>query len=243
MRTKSEIWSFIIILRCLCGRTVSAFVLRLGQAHHHHHRAPSQSPSSSLSGIAEWRDLDFALPGTDRQLGVANSAPPKSVCLLPFPYQDVLLQGETKQLRLYEDRFIKLFQDVMDNHEGVVAMGLLADSGIIQTMPLCEVEASNTMEGFGIFVTIRVVGRGQLLEVTQQDPYLKGVCMEIIDEIPPNLELPNIVARNIEDFMELLSGMEHRLTEARKNKEIEDEEMERRIALAKLVRCDMDLGI
>lgn len=191
--------------------------------------------SSFLFGISEWRDLDFDLPGTGRQLGV-NSAPPKSVCLLPFPYQEVLLQGETKQLRLYEDRFIKLFQDVMDNHEGVVAMGLLADSGIIQTVPLCEVEASNTMEGFGIFVTIRVVGRAQLLEITQQEPYLRGVCTEIIDEIPPNLELPNMIAQNIENYMEFLSGMERRLSEARKNKEIDDEEMDRRIALAKLVR-------
>jgi Lon protease-like protein len=179
--------------------------------------------------------LDFNLPGKDRQLGV-NTAPPKSVCLLPFPFAEVLLQGETKQLRLYEDRFVQLFQDVMDNHEGVVAMGLIADTGIIQTIPLCEVEASNTMEGLGIFVTIRVVGRAQLLEITQQEPYLRGVCMEIIDDVPPNLELPNIVADNIEHCIELLTGMDTRLSDARKNKEIEDEEMDRRIALAKLVR-------
>ena len=147
--------------------------------------------------------MDFNLPGTDRQLGV-NTAPPKSVCLLPFPYQEVLLQGETKQLRLYEERFIDLFKDVMENHEGVVAMGLLADSGIIQTVPLCEVEASNTMAGFGIFVTIRVVGRAQLLEITQQEPYLRAVCMEIVDEIPPNLELPNMVANNVESYINML---------------------------------------
>ena len=221
---------------------VSAFVPRFRQQQQQQqqqqsfHRSSSSSSSSSLCGISEWRDLDFNLPGTgDRQLG-RSSTPPKSVCLLPFPYQDVLLQGETKQLRLYEDRFIKLFQDVKDNYEGVVAMGLLAKSGIIQTVPLCEVEASNTMEGFGIFVTIRVVGRAQLLDITQQEPYLKAVCMEIVDEIPPNLELPNLVASNIENFMDRLSGMERRLTEARENKEIEDEETDRRIALAKLVR-------
>ena len=226
MRTTAKIlFSFAGLL---CGPCpVSAFVPRLGQQQQH---------ASSLYGISEWRDLDFRLPGADRQLGI-NSAPPKAVCLLPFPYSEVLLQGETKQLRLYEDRFKKLFQDVMDNHRGVVAMGLLADSGIIQTVPLCEVEASNTMEGFGIFVTLRVVGRAQLLDITQQEPYLKAVCMEIIDDIPPNLELPNMVASNIENYMDLLSGMERRLAEARKNKEMEDEEMDRRIALAKLVRC------
>lgn len=232
MRAKQRLVAILWFVIC----PVSCFV-RLGQGtvgSTWSRRSRNQDfSSSSLFGISEWRDLDFGLPGKDRQLGV-NTAPPKSVCMLPFPYQEVLLQGETKQLRLYEDRFIKLFQDVMDNHEGVVAMGLLADSGIIQTVPLCEVEASNTMEGFGIFVTIRVVGRAQLLEITQQEPYLRAVCMEIADEIPPNLELPNMVANNIEHFMELLSGMEQRLNQARKNKEIEDEEMDRRIALAKL---------
>lgn len=68
-----------------------------------------------LFGISEWRDLDFQLPGTaNRPLGVESltAGLPKPVCLLPFPYQEVLLQGEVKQLRLYEDRFKALFQDV-----------------------------------------------------------------------------------------------------------------------------------
>ena len=136
-------------------------------------------------------------------------------------------------------RFIKLFEDCMANHCGIVGMGLLADSGIIQTIPLCEIEAYNRMgEGFGIFVTIRVVGRAKLLELTQQEPYLKAVCTEIVDDIPPNLDLPNLVASNIENFMLLLSSMEHRLaqaTEKNQNDEGEDDEMQRRINTAKLV--------
>ena len=47
----------------------------------------------------------------------------------------------------------------MENHAGVVAMGLLASSSVIQSVPLCEIEAYNLMDGFGIFVTIRAVGR------------------------------------------------------------------------------------
>jgi Lon protease-like protein len=158
--------------------------------------------------------------------------------VLPFPFTEVLLQGETKQLRLYEDRFIQLFDYCMERHSGVVTMGLLAESGIIKTVPLCEVEAYNRMEGFGVFVTIRVVGRAQLDEIIQQEPYLKGVCREIADKIPPNLELPNLVASNIENFMLLLSSMEHRLSQAADNVEDDDEdsaEMRRRIQVAKLV--------
>jgi hypothetical protein len=216
----------------------------------------SSSPSSSstrLFGINEWRDLDFNLPGRSRSTLGNDEAPPRSICILPFPYQEVLLQGETKQLRLYEDRFIKLFQNVVENHASVVAMGLMADSGIIQTMPLCEVEASiNTLEGFGIFVTIRVVGRASLLEITQQEPYLRGACIEVADVLPPNLELPNLLANNIENHMLLLSSMEQRFKDAKLGKNsssgnnntgtsasniAQDEEMAARIAMAKLVRA------
>ncbi len=197
---------------------------------------PSQTP---LFGINEWRDTFFALPSSadDQQLGKGTDGTPKEICILPFPFDEVLLQGETKQLRLYEDRFMKLFDHSMEKHSGIVAMGLLAESGIIQTVPLCEIEAYNRMEGFGIFVTIRVVGRAKLDQITQQDPYLTGVCREITDKIPPNLELPNLVGSNIENFMLLLSSMEHRLSQAMQESEDEDQsEMTKRIQIAKLVR-------
>jgi Lon protease-like protein len=191
--------------------------------------------------------MGFPGTGDDRRLGSEEGGLPKSLCILPFPYTDVLLQGETKQLRLYEDRFIQLFADAMDNHCGVVAMGLIADSGIIQTVPICEIEAFTKLEGMGIFVTIRVVARAQLLEITKQDPYIKAACLEINDKVPPNLEFPNLVASNIENFILTLSSMEHRLAKAKleqgensstdgEEKE-KDSEMQRRINIAKLVRA------
>ena len=185
--------------------------------------------------------FDFPGTGTDRRLGTEQGAPPKEICILPFPYTEVLLQGETKQLRLYEDRFIKLFDDAMKNHCGIVAMGLLAESGIIQIVSLCEIEAFNRMDGFGIFVTIRAVSRAQLIEINQQEPYIKAICTELNDDLPPNFELPNLVASNIENTMLMLSSMEHRLEQARKNKndddtdDEEDLDMQRRINVAKLV--------
>ena len=200
------------------------------------------SSSSQLYGISEWRDLVFDFPGTgdDRRLGKESTGPPKEICILPFPFDDVLLQGETKQLRLYEERFLKLFDYCMEHHEGVVAMGLLAETGIIQTVPLCEIEAFNRLEGFGIFVTIRVVGRAQLDSILQQTPYLKAVCRELNDEIPPNLELPNLLASNIENHLLLLSNMEAQLEKVDTNgTDTEDseeaKEMLRRIQAAKLV--------
>jgi hypothetical protein len=173
-----------------------------------------------LGSISEWRDILFDYPGTgdNRRLGTEQGAPPRQINILPFPFEDVLLQGETKQLRLYEDRFIKLFDNSMDKHCGVVAMGLMSSSGMVKKVSLCEIEAYNRMDGFGIFVTIRVVGRAELLEVTQQAPYIQAVCVEISDKLPPNLELPNLLATNIEDSLANLSNMERRLESAKLDK-------------------------
>jgi Lon protease-like protein len=222
--------------------------------------APKKTTSTTrLRGISEWRDRAYRYPGTgdDRRLGREQGAPPREVCVLPFPYEDVLLQGETKQLRLYEDRFVKLFEACLKDHGGVLAMGLLAGggSGIVQTAPLCEIEDYNAMlgGGFGVFVTIRAVSRARILEITQEEPFIRAVCAEVADKIPPNLELPNLVAANIEDLILLLSSMEHRLAQAGRgdgeggadddaNKpqssplDEEEREMQRRIAIARLVR-------
>lgn len=193
-------------MRSLAYGFLSLLACRRSEAFAFSRRQIKSGSIRPLFGISEWRDSEFDYPGADRPpLGSESGAAAKEICILPFPYDEVLLQGQEKQLRLYEDRFIQLFDHSMKHHSGMVAMGLIAESGIIQTVPLCEIEAYNRMEGFGIFVTIRVVSRAQLLEVTQQDPYLKASCLELSDKIPPNLELPNLVASNIDNFMLLLS--------------------------------------
>lgn len=244
----------VLLLLFMAAGLSDAFVVRRRSGrrtliHDPHHAATAATTrtNTALFGISEWRDIMYNFPGTgdDRRLGREDGAPPKEICVLPFPFQDILLQGETKQLRLYEDRFIKLFDDAMDNYHGVVAMGLLADTGIVQTVPICEIEAYNRMgDSFGIFVTIRVVARGQLVEVIQQEPYIKAVCVEISDALPPNLELPNLAASNIENLVLLLSSMENRLQQDQQKKkkrkddddDDDDTEMQQRINIARLVR-------
>ena len=110
--------------------------------------------------------------------------PTRPICLLPFPFPELLLQGETKQLRLYEDRFLKLFDYVMENHGGVVGMALPSNGGgVLEIVSLCEIEAYNRMgDGFGTFVTIRGVGRAKLLDITHQEPFMRAVCVEAFDQ-------------------------------------------------------------
>eukprot|EP00581_Thalassiosira_minuscula_P002442 CAMPEP_0183736074 /NCGR_PEP_ID=MMETSP0737-20130205/48442_1 /TAXON_ID=385413 /ORGANISM="Thalassiosira miniscula, Strain CCMP1093" /LENGTH=493 /DNA_ID=CAMNT_0025969989 /DNA_START=61 /DNA_END=1542 /DNA_ORIENTATION=- len=171
-------------------------------------RHSSSSTSSCLYGIQEWRDealsskytLDSYAPPPSSSSVPATSAIPATVPILPFPFSDILLQGQRTQLNLYEQRFHELFQDAMDNHCGMVGMGLLAGQGMITTLPLCEVESfsrfgseenwigeGNEMGAMGngsIFVTIRAVGRCKISEdeLIQEDPYMKARVVEIFDE-------------------------------------------------------------
>ena len=167
-----------------------------------------KSTSSQLYDISEWRDqfftnipdeVDVAIIDTIAATGGnvsidRNDNPVREICVLPFPLDDVLLQGETKELCLYEKRFHQLFEKSNNDHNSVVAMGLLAPpAGILQNMPICEIENYRVMEGktefgtdFSILVTIRVVGRGSLLHIQDEDigiEYLTGWCMEVSDEV------------------------------------------------------------
>lgn len=195
-------WWRALCLACLCVDSIASFAivspLSLSSSFGAIAVANRQRPPVvSLFGISEWRDMMMmstedstetmmmmtTVPVVDEMEGL-----PKEICVLPFPYQEVLLQGETKQLRLYEERFIELFEDCQNNHCSVVAMGLIASNGLIQTVPLAEVEAYTKVPGFGIFATIRVVGRANLLKVVQEGPYIKAVCSELTDKLPPSLE-------------------------------------------------------
>lgn len=228
--------------------------------------------TTSLNGISEWRDIVSVRDSVKIQ---TKELPPlaKEICVLPFPYQEVLLQGETKQLRLYEERFVQLFADCMEHHGGVVAMGLLASNlGLVQSVPLAEIEAYNHVPGFGIFCTLRVVARANLIDIVQETPYIKAICTELTDQVPSNLEeyvksllestlslaltvsgafarlvaavrvflsRPNLFASHIENYMLLLSSMEHRLETAKLQEGVDDPNdvdlvMKQRLLIARL---------
>ena len=161
----------------------------------------STTPSTSTSrlyGINEWRDDALQSKYTLDSYKEESSAVTSTVPILPFPFSDLLLQGQRTQLNLYEQRFHELFQDAIDNHCGMVGMGLLAGNGMITTLPLCEIESFtrlgyednwiNKRDGMGngsIFVTIRAVGRCKIISedgLIQEEPYMKATVMELVDE-------------------------------------------------------------
>jgi hypothetical protein len=168
-----------------------------GLSNDHQLLVQNRESRTKLFDFSEWRDQFFEMSpeiakSIDTSGTSAQDAPLREICVLPFPLNDVLLQGETKELCLYEDRFHQLFEKSKNDHSSVVAMGLLAPpAGILQVMPLCEIENYRVMEGqtafgtgFSILATIRVVGRAHLLYIEDEDDeveYLRGWCQEIGD--------------------------------------------------------------
>jgi len=197
---------------------------------------------SFLKDISEWRDLifdDFHKPAAVAEVVEKEKleGPAKEVCILPFPIEDVLVQGETKEICLYEERFHRLFEKSLNQHGGILAMGLLAPpSGILQVMPLCEIESYSRMPGetgfgtsYSILATIRVVGRASLVYVTEEHKdnldYLKGWCTELFDDMPGSnsmkiseredsarsLKLANDMVERMENVMESVIKLEDQI--------------------------------
>lgn len=200
---------------------------------------------TSLNDLSEWRDLFFdeaAKPQTVKDIMQEQNleGPAREICVLPFPLNDVILQGETKELCLYEERFHNLFEKAQNSHHGVVAMGLLAPpAGILQNMPICELESYRKMPGetefgtsFSILATIRVVGRASLLHIddTTEEEFMTGWCTEVFDEVDDDgitlMKKGNDSADKLEGMMESICSLEEKLEKlsAAKDKMIMKEE-------------------
>jgi len=101
------------------------------------------------------------------------------VNLLPFGLQEGLLPGETKQVHLFEARFLELFAEAEAKHHGCVSMLLITSSGNVAAITsLLEIEESRRQE-IGVWARLRCVGRVRLLEVEQTDyGFARGkVCL------------------------------------------------------------------
>jgi len=103
--------------------------------------------------------------------------------LLPFGLEEALLPGETKQVHLYEARFIQLFADAASKHDSCVGQLLFVpNQGAVATTTLLEVEEYRKEE-FGVWAQLKCVGRVQLLEIEQTDfEYVLGTVSLVSDE-------------------------------------------------------------
>lgn len=102
--------------------------------------------------------------------------------LLPFPISEALLPGESKQVHLYEARFIQLFVHARESHSCCGQM-LFTDAGdVVGVTSLLEVQEYR-QESVGVWARLRCVGRVQLNELEQTDfDYVSAKASLLHDE-------------------------------------------------------------
>ena len=100
--------SRIVLLRALqmllLAEGSTAFLLKPSTTIEH--TKTNAGRSLALNGhISEWRDIFFE-NAPQKLVADSDGEPVREVCIFPFPPNDVLVQGETKELCLYEERYV-----------------------------------------------------------------------------------------------------------------------------------------
>jgi hypothetical protein len=98
-------------------------------------------PGAQSLAAAKWLKAGRAGPLVTNAADEPATAGHWKLGLLPFPISDCLLPGETKQVHLYEARFIQLFADSASSHHDCLGAMYYTPSGnVAMISTLLEVE-------------------------------------------------------------------------------------------------------
>lgn len=104
--------------------------------------------------------------------------------LLPFSLDDLLLPGETKQVHLYEARFLELFTQAEKSDHGCVGQLLiLPNGGVVANTALLEIEESRKQD-IGVWARLRCVGRVEIEELEPTDYDYYRATVKLITDSP-----------------------------------------------------------
>lgn len=238
----------VLVIVVLCGGSKILFV----DAFSSRKTSPSLGKSSKLFGIADWRDdigghgysskrRVLRGDGKEREVVSALFEKPDSasetlsnercVPLLLVPSDQVVLQGETKYFHFVHDDELRLFQQSIDRHHGIFALGLIStDDGeevLLDRLPLLDITNYRYMDvDMGIICGAQVVGRASLASVevesdAENQEQLKwgmatAVCTEYFDEREEyyTLQEANEMAQRVVKLVFDVSQIEKKLTMA-----------------------------
>jgi len=109
---------------------------------------------------------------------------PLELGLLPFGIDEALLPGETKQVHLYEARFIQLFEHALERHDSCLGALLITPRGSVAAVTtLLEMEEFRREE-FGVWAQLKCVGRVKLREVRESDYLYVAALVEPFFDAP-----------------------------------------------------------
>ena len=108
--------------------------------------------------------------------------------MLPFGLEEALLPGETKQVHLYEARFLQLFEEAEAKHNSCVSQLLVTPGGNVAAVSsLLEIEESRKQD-VGVWAKLRCIGRIRLAEVEPTDFGYVRAQVSLVTDKPPGDE-------------------------------------------------------
>lgn len=136
--------------------------------------------------------------------------------MLPFSAEEVLTPGGTKLLHLYEERYKRLMEDVMQQGKLFVHVvvtttrespaarmpgAYVGDNFVMALGTLVKVIDLRSTPHMGYQVRIQAEGRVSVKTITQLHPYIKGAVIPIHDAPATDLNLIRQRAEHLEDIM------------------------------------------
>ena len=127
----------------------------------------------------------------------------KQLPLMPFGWNECVVPGEQKQIRLYEPRFHALFEAALKDHNGCMALGYgTEDGGLIQCVSIAEIKEYNSAIIPGsILATLLVRSTGRILRIRNEEklPFAVLEVVEEEEEHPVNYDLLEMLVDKIEE--------------------------------------------
>ena len=134
--------------------------------------------------------------------------------LLPFSLEEALLPGETKQVHLFEARFIQLFSEsAAKHHDCLGALYFAPGNNVLSVTSLLEVEEFQKKE-FGVWARLKCVGRVRIqeLEKTEFD-YVQAQVEIYNDDDADDDDRDDKVDAEVMELHSSILSMQERLTD------------------------------
>jgi len=130
---------------------------------------------------------------------------PTETLFLPFPPQDFLLPGQSRQLLLKEGRFFDMIEEVTEERNSFLGMSAMGPDGLLSYAMLCKIDQYELEAGYRGKVTATITLQAQeplrVVEWTALRPLMRGVCCSVKEESWTEKEAEE--ARDLVTFLEI----------------------------------------
>ncbi|KAJ3703913.1 hypothetical protein LUZ61_007618 [Rhynchospora tenuis] len=144
-----------------------------------------------------------------------KQAPSLELPLLPFVLDEVLIPSEVKTLHLYEARFLALLEEAVSSRNKTFVHFVL-DPLSSSRSPLasycCLIHIENIEKlPIGALVSIRGISRVNVVELVQMEPYLRGVVVPVLDNVPSEATQLDSKILELKDSISSLQALQIKL--------------------------------